>query len=110
MQAFKIFLISDEANGLIEIHFDEDIARAALSNFIDEGQSINNEAAGETDSPAKDASLFFHMEEISVDSADDLKKIYEQYGSKSGAYDLNVLLEAEEKGFISTLERIEAQE
>lgn len=109
MKAFNIYLISDQVNGLLEVHFDGEVAEQALSNFIVDGQAINDENPDEEGRVA-DASNFFFMEEFVVESMDDLKAFWHEKGGASGVYSLDPMLEAEERGYISAEERLEAQE
>lgn len=92
----KISLISDEVNGLLEIHFDNpELAQEALENFIQEGTELDIQNGKKPEQAQKDAREFFHLEEFDVLTLEEVQELSQDYSSNT--YGLDILEEYKEK-------------
>lgn len=95
-QVLEISLISDEVNGLLEIHFNNrELAEEALDNFVEDGTELNLEAGYSQEESKEKAENFFYLEHFEINSLEELENLSQEKGE--GLYSLNILVEAKEK-------------
>lgn len=97
---FYLFFVSDEVNGVLEIHHSHEVASRALQDFREDGEAINLENGQEPDKALKSAIDFYSMEYARIDDMGGMLKILEDMGDNVGQYKLSILGYCVENGLL----------